>query len=114
MCRTGSGMAGSAVDDSRMPIDEATATERLDIEYLLTKCYAIVHQVIRMANEKVDLIQIWCEFISLQPDALSTTAKVAIVRLLAALLDSDYAPVHVRMFEEKTLMEILVSRFCGI
>jgi hypothetical protein len=22
--------------------------------------------------------------------------------------------VHVRMFEEKTLMEILVSRFCGI
>lgn len=56
MCRTGSGMAGSAVDDSRMPIDEATATERLDIEYLLTKCYAIVHQAIRVANEKVDLI----------------------------------------------------------
>lgn len=62
MCRTGSGMAGSAIDDSRMPIDEATATERLDVEYLLTKCYTIVHQVIREANVKVDLITIFHEF----------------------------------------------------
>ena len=83
------------VDDSRMPLDEAAASARRDVEHLVTAQFASVHGALISANQK-------------QPQ-LSASARVALAQLLAALLNSDYAPLHVQVHCMGTMAEVVVS-----